>query len=234
MEQQILDEIRMLRIAVSRLIGTSDYSTKKQFSKKALDIAALQFQKLSIERKEWVDNYDISKYIKNAPYDAGKFIIKEFSFNNYFVRGKKYFFNKKDLIDLAKELKSRNVDLKRYMEFVNDQVKFNKYTETAFLNTKGKKNPAFKLSSNVKNVNTSRAKPPSADLVRKDIQQLEEEFKEHNLSDYIDIYRDHFAMMKYIYHFEKYLEPGLKKRCVKWCKDFNYANNALQEVTKSY
>lgn len=35
-----------------------------------------------------------------------------------------------------------------------------------------------------------------------------------------------------IYWFEKYLEPGLKKRCKKWCEDFNYANHAIEEVTK--
>lgn len=39
-------------------------------------------------------------------------------------------------------------------------------------------------------------------------------------------------MMKFIYHFEKYLEPELKKRCKKWCDNFNYANNALEAVTK--
>jgi len=29
----------------------------------------------------------------------------------------------------------------------------------------------------------------------------------------------------------KYLEPGLKRRCVKWCDDFNYANRALELIT---
>ena len=38
-------------------------------------------------------------------------------------------------------------------------------------------------------------------------------------------------MLKYIYHFEKYLEPGLKNRCRKWCEDFNYANHALELIT---
>jgi hypothetical protein len=35
-----------------------------------------------------------------------------------------------------------------------------------------------------------------------------------------------------MYWFEKYLEPELRKRCRKWCENFNYANHALQEVTK--
>ena len=39
-------------------------------------------------------------------------------------------------------------------------------------------------------------------------------------------------MTKFIYHFEKYLEPVLKRRCKKWCDDFNYANHSLEEVTK--
>jgi hypothetical protein len=38
-------------------------------------------------------------------------------------------------------------------------------------------------------------------------------------------------MVKHIYFFEKYLEPGLKRRCRKWCDDFNYANNALEMIT---
>ena len=80
MEQLILDEIKQLRSAVSKLIGTSDQPLKKQFSKSALDRAAIQFQKLGIERGEWVEGYNISKYIKKAPYDAGNFIIREFGF----------------------------------------------------------------------------------------------------------------------------------------------------------
>jgi 2-keto-4-pentenoate hydratase/2-oxohepta-3-ene-1,7-dioic acid hydratase in catechol pathway len=73
---------------------------------------------------------------------------------------------------------------------------------------------------------------PEASVIREDIKRLKEEFFQYKLSDYIDIYKDNYAMTKFIYHFEKYLEPGLKRRCKKWCDDFNYANHALEEVTK--
>lgn len=38
------------------------------------------------------------------------------------------------------------------------------------------------------------------------------------------------SMMKFVYHFDKYLDPEIKKRCRKWCDNFNYANNALKEI----
>jgi hypothetical protein len=37
--------------------------------------------------------------------------------------------------------------------------------------------------------------------------------------------------MKFIYYFEKYLAPETKKRCKRWCENFNYANHALELVT---
>ena len=54
MQKELLAEIKELRAAISTLIGTSDLLPEEQFSKEALDKAAKQFQKLSIERGEWV------------------------------------------------------------------------------------------------------------------------------------------------------------------------------------
>ena len=96
MENKLLSEIKELKAAISILIGTSDLHPKDQFSKEALDKAAKQFQKLSIERGEWISDGDIHKYIKKAHYRAGSFIIREFNFTNYFRRGQSYFFNKKE------------------------------------------------------------------------------------------------------------------------------------------
>lgn len=50
MEKEILSEIKQLKAAISKLIGTADLPAKEQFSTEALDKAAKQFQKLSIER----------------------------------------------------------------------------------------------------------------------------------------------------------------------------------------
>ena len=84
MQKELLAEIKELKAAISTLIGTSDLHPEEQFSKEALYKAAKQFQKLSIERGEWVNDSDITKYIKNAHYRAGAFIIREFNFTNYF------------------------------------------------------------------------------------------------------------------------------------------------------
>lgn len=233
MEKEILSEIKQLKVAISKLIGTADLPAKEQFSTEALDKAAKQFQKLSIERGEWVEEYNIDRYIKNARYRAGAFIRQEFGFSNYFKRGQTYYYNKNDLIELGKELKARNVDLGRYMEYIEDQAKFKKYLESAGENGKSKrKKKAFQLPYDLKDISTSPAKAPSAELIREDLKRLKEEFFQYNLSDYIDIYKGNHAMMKIIYHYEKYLEPELKKRCKRWCENFNYANHALELVTK--
>ena len=37
-------------------------------------------------------------------------------------------------------------------------------------------------------------------------------------------------MFKSKYFFDRYLEPGVKKQCKKWCDDFNYAKHALNDI----
>ena len=231
MSTKILHEIKELKSVIAVLIGTSDLPTGEQFSKEALDKAAVQFQKLGIERGEWISDNDIDKYIKKAHYRAGAFIIQEFGFSNYFKRGRSFFFNKKDIIALAKELKERNINLGVYMEYINDQARFKKSLASAAENNKGKKKP-FKLPKGLKDFDSSPVKMPSPEIIREDIKRLKAEFFQYKLSDYVDIHSGTYAMMKHIYWCEKYLEPGLKKRCRKWCEDFNYANDALEVVTK--
>ena len=233
MQKEILSEIKELRTALTQVLGISDLPPDQQFLKEALNKAAKEFQKLNIERGQWVADHSVGKYIKNAGYRAGAFIRQEFGFSNYFKRGQTYYYSKKDLISLGKELKERNVDLGRYMEFIEDRTKFKKYMSEAAQNNKGKlKNKSYKLPADVNNITTSPPPMPGASVIRDDIKRLKEEFFQYKLSDYIDIYKDNYAMTKFIYHFEKYLEPGLKRRCKKWCDDFNYANHALEEVTK--
>ncbi len=81
MQNELLAEIRSLKSAIATLIGTSDLSPKEQFSKEALSRVSKQFQKLSIDRGDWICDNDISKFIKKAPYRCGAFIIKEFQFS---------------------------------------------------------------------------------------------------------------------------------------------------------
>ena len=130
MEDQILKEIKELRSLLSQLIGTSDLPTKEKFSKEAITRARAEFNKLSVERGEWIPEHSISSIIKKAPYTPGKFIIEKFGFTNYFTRGRTLYFNRKDLVALKDELKKRNINLGRYIELVEDQEKFKKYLET--------------------------------------------------------------------------------------------------------
>lgn len=156
MQKEILSELRELKAVLAKLIGTSDLPRAQQFSTEAINNASKQFQKLSIERGEWVEEYDISKYIKNVPYGSGAFIRSEFAFTNYFKNGKSYYYNKKDLISLSQELKKRNVDLGRYMEYLASRTKFKKCLEMAKENRKGKrKNKSYRLSDEVIDISSS-------------------------------------------------------------------------------
>lgn len=230
MENQILKEIREIRRLLSRLIGTSDLPTRKQFSQETLDKAAQEFKNLSIERGEWITNDEISKIIKKAPYNAGKFIIVKFGFTNYFKRGHILYFNRKDIIALNNELKKRNINLKRYMELLDDQEKFKKYV-ASIRNQKGKKKrKIFHIPEGLRDIETIPYTPPSKDIINKHIADLKEEFQKSNLSEYIDVYNDSYAMFKFEYCFDRYLDAGMKKLCKTWCFEFNYAHDALKEI----
>jgi hypothetical protein len=233
MEKEFLIEIRELKSILAQLVGTSDLPSRERFSKVALAKAAKEFKNLSIERGEWVKDYDISKHIRNAGYRAGAFIRTEFAFSNYFKKGRVYYYNRKDLITLGKELKQRNVDLSRYIELKEDQAKFKKYLAAAFDNNKQKtKKKSYNIPEYVKDIITSSPKAPSPDIIRENIKALKEEFFHLKLADYVDIYKDNYAMMKYAYHFNKSLALGLKRKSRKCCKDFNYTYNALELITK--
>lgn len=95
-----------------------------------------------------------------------------------------------------------------------------------------KGNRPYELPVGLDNITTSIPPLPDVELVKKDLDQLKTGFFEHKMAEYIDIYRGNHAMMKFIYHFEKYIDPQTKGRCRKWCDDFNYANHALELITK--
>ncbi len=233
MQKQILNELKELRSLIAKLVGTTDLPPEEQFSSAALDKASKQFQKLSVERGEWVKDSEIEKYIKNAPYRCSQFLIKEFDFTRYFKRSYTYYFYKKDLIALVQELKKRNIDLTRYMELKEDYTRFQKdvYAALQNKNSKRRKKP-FQILEGIKDITTSPIPKPPADIVKQDLENLKKEFFEFKLSEYIDIYGGDYAMMKSIYHFQKYIEPEIKKRCKKWVDNFNYANHAIKEITR--
>ncbi len=228
----ILKELKELKELFSKLIGTADQSVENRFSEEALNKAAKDFLKMSIERGEWVKDDDVHKYIKPAPWNPGAFLRKEFAFANWSKRGHEYLYSKKDLIALGLELAKRNIDLNRYKEFLEDKAAFDKRMAAIDITQKPKSiGKPYKIPKGLKNITTSEIPKPDPELARQDIIRLKQEFKAGKFESYIDSYKGTHAMLKRIYYFEKYLEPGLKRSCRKWCEDFNYANEALKLIT---
>jgi hypothetical protein len=228
MEDQVLKELKAVRKLLSELIGTEELPTRQKYSKEAIETAAKEFKTLSINRGKWIENGDISKFIKGAPYGSGKFIIEKFGFANYFTRGKTHYFNKKDLIAFGNELKKRNISLKRYMELLADQEKFQKYVDSA---KKGKKGLHFQIPDGLKDIETSPYPHPPEDIIRNHLKNLYEELEKDKSAEYIDLYYNKtYAMFKHEYFWDRYLKPDLKKQCKRWIDNFNYANYALKKI----
>jgi hypothetical protein len=230
MEYRILKEIKEIKSVISQVIGTSELPTKQKFSKEAISKAAKEFQKLSIERGEWLSESDIHKVIRKAPWRAGKFIIEKFVFTNYFTRGRSLYFNKKDLVALNAELKKKNIDLSRYMELEEDKEKFHKYIDSLTDPKKSKKRQRFKIPDDLKDIVTHPYHHPPREVVEKHIETLKEEFEKYKMVEYVDVYGGNHAMFKQIYYWDKYVNPEIKKRCQNWCSQFNYANEALKMI----
>jgi hypothetical protein len=232
METDILKELKELKSILSKVIGSSDLPKREQFSIEAINKAAKEFRKLNIARGEWVEENKVGGYLRGARWYAGKFIRNEFAFTNFFKQGHYYYYNKKDLIKLNNELKKRNVNLDRYIELKKDEQDFKKKLSTiSKTNGRGKK-PPYQLPQDLKDITTSAPPLPLPELVREDLNKLKEEFFQFKLSEYIDIYRDNHAMMKYMYPYQKHIDLQVRKRCMRWCENFNYANNALELITK--
>lgn len=230
METKILEELKQIKLILSKITGTENLPAKEKFSKEALDKAAKEYQDMVIKRGEWVDNSDLYTVSKIYGWKSGKFIIEKFGFNNYFLRGKTMYFNKKDLIALRNELKERKIDLDRYMELTEDQEKFEKYIENIDLPKVKKKNKAFLIPEDLEDIETKPYRIPE-ETIKKDIEGLKEDFRNKKLADYIDLYhRGTYAIFKYQYEFDKYLEASLRKDCKNWCFKFNYANRALEKL----
>ena len=228
-EAKIYTELKQLRNLLAKVVGTHDLTKREQFSKDAIKKAAAEFRKLQTERGEWISQDDISKIIRSAPYSCGKFIIEKFDFKNYFIQGRyNYYFSKKDLLALNKELKTRKINLGKYMELEEDKGKFHKYLED--LKQGNRKRPRFKIPDELKNIESQPYNHPPKENVLKHIDELQEEFENDKLIEYIDVFDDKYAMFKQIYYFDRYLNPIVKKQCNKWCFEFNYAQNALREI----
>lgn len=228
-EDQILNEIKEVHNLIAVLIGTSEQPANTRFSEEAISKAAREFKDLSIQRGEWISEYEVSRFFRDSPYYTGKFIIENFAFNNYFTKGKSRFYNRKDILALGKELKNRNVNLGKYIKLVEDKEKFQKNIESA----KQKKGNRFIISDELKDVQPSPYPLPSISIIQEHINSLMVEFQEGNIGKFVDLYENStYAMYKMEYQFDRYIDIKIKNTCKKWCENFNYANNALQLVQK--
>lgn len=233
MDEKILAELHYLRLLLARVVGTADQPADKQFSEDAIAKAAKAYTKMTIERGDWLKEDQLPKYLGPCPhYQAGAFIRKEFAFTHFIKKGYDYLFYKKDIEALGQELKAKNIHLKRYKEYLDDKAAFDKkVAEVTTPAKKGTRQKRYQIPEGLRNITTSDIPKPDPDLIRQDLSNLMAEYKTAKFEAYIDIYKGTHAMLKFMYHFEKYLEPGLKRRCRKWCDNFNYANRALQLIT---
>lgn len=233
MEDKLFIEIKQIRKLLSELVGTTDLPVTQKFSKEAITKAAKEFRKLSIERGHWIPSDEIRRIIKHADWNSGKIIIEKFEFTNYFKRGSTLYFNRKSLIELNKELKKRNINLKKYGELLNDKEKFQKYVNSILIAKGSKTRKHFKIPDGLEDIFSKPYSAPTEELVRNEIEVLMEEYKKFDLSEYIDLYYGKtYAMFKYDYSFDRYLKPDLKKFCKDWSFKFNYANTALKRITE--
>lgn len=231
MEEKILNEIKQIRRMMSQLIGTYDLPANEKFSKEAISKAAKEFQKLTIERGEWIPDDEIDKVIRTAHYRPGKFIIEHLGFTNYFKRGRELYFNKKDLIALNKELKEKKIHLDKYSDLVYDKVQFENYVKGINLPKGTKTKKHFKIPDGLQDITLKPYSAQTEELARNEIETLTEEYKKFDLSEYIELYFGKTqAYFKYTYSYDRYIKPELKKYCKDWCFKFNYANTALKNI----
>lgn len=232
-EDKILSELKQLKKLFTVMLGTEEQPEKEKFSKVAIIKASSEFKKMQAARGEWVSSGDVDEVIKHAPYNPSKMLIEEFQFKNYFKRGSTYYFKRKDLIDFNKELKKRNINLETYSDLLQDKEKFQKYIDNLTHPEKSKKQRRFKIPEGLENIFSEPYSPPNEDLVRNEIKELWEEYEKFSLSEYVDLYyKKTYASFKYIYHWDKYLDPKVKKQSKQWCEKFNYAQAALKRINE--
>lgn len=230
MTKNLRSELQDIKSILTQILGTPDLKPEEQFSQEVLEKAAKLFLKFRTERGEWIEEDHLSKIFKGCHWTTGKFLREHFKFNDYYKQGRKYFYNRKTAQRLADELKSRNVDLNRYIEFVESEAAFRKSMADNKARKKGKR--PYLLPDDSRDVQPTDPPKPDVQIVKDDLKRLKEEFFQFKMEEYIDIYRDNHAMTKFEYHYEKYLNPTMKSMCRKWCDSFNYANHALELLTK--
>lgn len=236
MEKQILAEIKEIKNILAHLVGTIDKPATYQFSKPALDKAAKLFKELNIVKEQWVKSHDLGEYFNGGGgFGLGKFIREEFDFCDFHMKGNTYLYNKESIINLAIELKSRNIDLTRYMGLRREQSYIEqKIKELASKNRdtrvrKALKKMPYMLHDDLRDITISDYNLPELNVVEEDIKNLMQEFEKGGYESYIWISGD-CAYITYEDKIREYLKGvnGTKHRS--WCNKFNKAHIALKII----
>jgi hypothetical protein len=107
---------------------------------------------------------------------------------------------------------------------LEDKTKFEKYIESVKISKGRKPGTHFSIPVGLENIFTSKPPAPSIDLVKDHIARLRNEYQENKYSDYIDVYGNNYAVIKFEYLWNQYMNSELKRNIKKWCQEFNYAN----------
>lgn len=221
--ESTLNEIKDL---LAKLIGTSDLPKEKQFSEKAIEKATKEFKKLRRENNVWIKTHEIGNHIKDAPYEAGKFIREEFEFKNFHTKGPACYYLKSDIILLAEELKKRKIDLRAYMQMKEKEKKNSDYNITQKKNPKG----AFKIPDNLNNIQPRPEKQKSLKKLMAKLNNIMAEYHKDGLSDYIEI-ADNLALPKSNYSNQK-VEITINEKVKKWWPKYNRVQSEIANLEK--
>lgn len=230
--KQILEELRLLKKAIAQLAGTSDLPEDAQLSPTALDKTAKQFQQLQARRDQWVPASDVGKYIKGAGWWNHKLLIEQFGFTAYLRIGRDFYYDREQLKLLRDELKARNVQFEQFQKLLRSEKEFeNAYQKLKEQVRTNKTKKFFVVPDWLRDISTTPVKLPERAVVQADIDELQQEFNQGKYHEYVDVHKGTHAMLKFIYPYEKYLTPGLRRKLSHWCDRFNTASKVLGEIT---
>lgn len=229
--EELSRQMEELKALILQLLNKPQPQAPDSWSKDKVNASAEKFQQMKKARSEWLKDDDLEKYLPGGDHRSGSFIRKEFEFNNWIKDGYHYLYAKKDIIELGKELKERDVNLEVYMDYTYSQKEFEKKIVALGDKKKVKPGKAYRLLDDVRNFQSEPVPTPDINLIKADLERLQKEFLDGKLGQYVDVFKNSYAMMKSMYWYNKYLDDKIRKTCRKWIDDFNYASNAWQKAT---
>jgi len=220
-------DVAELKRILAKLLGADDTSAKEAFSMKSLDKAQKLFNKMRKDDKAWVSETKIYTVVRGAGQGrgSGKFIREHFEFNSWIKDSSGYRYLRKDLVKLNEQLKKRNIDLEQYRSMLLQKADFEKKVAD-YHNKKG----GFKVPEGIEDITTSDPPYPDIQLITERLAKLEQEFKDNQWEQYIDVYTTGFAMKKSLSDVRTYMKGGFIQRLYNWCFKFNYACMAYQKI----